>query len=107
MIQPPPRGAQGSCPSVPRPWHSPQLGQQLPPPDAADQALPDQAPLSGRSPRGRGQHSAWVEISAWREEAGALPEPRGRLGAGEGVGPQQLPFWLQTHVFFSFVALDR
>lgn len=35
-------------------WHTPQLGQQLPPPDTADQALPGQAPPSGSFPEGAG-----------------------------------------------------
>ena len=75
MMQPPATG--GAGPLLPfRPWHNPQLGQQLPPPDTADQALPGQAPPSGSSPEGAGPHAAWAEINGRRPPCS--PGGRGR-----------------------------
>lgn len=90
MMQPLPLEAQGSCPPpFLRPRHSPQLGQQLPPPDTADQAFPARRLQVAAPPRGRDQQAAWAEIrgrqppcQAWLERAEALQG----LGAPWGMG---------------------
>lgn len=75
-------GGPGLLPSPPhffRPWHRPQLGQQLPPPDTADQAFPARRLQVAAPPRGRDQQAARAEIrgrqppcGAWLQRAGAL-----------------------------------
>lgn len=78
----PARRGPGLPPPLFQPWHSPQLGQQLPPPDTAGQALPGQAPPSGSFPEGAGPAGS---LGSDKREAAALPGPR--EGAGALLGP--------------------
>lgn len=104
MMQPLPREAQGSCPPFLRPRHSPQLGQQLPPPDTADQAFPARRLQVAAPPRGRDQQAAWAEIRGRQPPCQGLaregrgpPGPGGPLGDGVGGWREQLWFLRRTH----------
>lgn len=75
-----------------RPWHRPQLGQQLPPPDTADQAFPARRLQVAAPPRGRDQQAARAEIRGRQPPCGAWLQRAGALGSAPPCGWRELLF---------------